>query len=55
MKNEIKRLVQTILIISLVLGIPFLIAAIFTGFGWDNSLLFLFSIILANVPEGLMT
>lgn len=40
--------------IALILGTAFFLGAIFSGYTWIESLIFLISIVVANIPEGLL-
>ncbi len=54
MKREIKRLIIIMAVLAGVLGIAFFILALTNGYTWQESLIFLISIMVANVPEGLL-
>jgi sodium/potassium-transporting ATPase subunit alpha len=54
MKQEIGRLIVYMAVVACVLGIAFLILALVTGSKWNEAVAFAISIIVANVPEGLL-
>ncbi len=53
--KEIKHFIQTITTAAIILGIFFFIIAINLGYQWLDAVIFLIGIIVANVPEGLLT
>ncbi|CAK9303887.1 unnamed protein product [Gordionus sp. m RMFG-2023] len=52
--REIDRFILLITAVALFLGISFFFIAIFNGYTWLDSVIFLIGIIVANVPEGLL-
>ena len=54
MKREIKRLISIMGIVASVLGITFGVLAFVSGYTWQQAVVFLISIVVANVPEGLL-
>jgi sodium/potassium-transporting ATPase subunit alpha len=54
MKQQIRRLILMLGTFAVLLGILFLILALVTGYTWIDAVIFLISIVVANVPEGLL-
>jgi sodium/potassium-transporting ATPase subunit alpha len=54
MKRQIRRLIFILGAFAIALGVLFLILSLLSGYTWIESVLFLISIIVANVPEGLL-
>ena len=55
MKREINRLMMMITISAVSIGIVFLILSLLFGFTWIEAVGFVIGIIVANVPEGLLS
>jgi len=53
-RHEIERLIKIMSFFAICLGITFLILALVNGYNAVESIVFLISIIVANVPEGLL-
>lgn len=53
-RREINRFIKIITIFAITLGCVFSVVSKSLGYGWTDSVLFLISIIVANVPEGLL-
>lgn len=54
MKREINRLIKIMAFVAITLGIVFFILAKVNGYSWIEAVIFMISIIVANVPEGLL-
>jgi len=55
MKMEIDRMIMILSVLAVILGIAFGIIAIFFNFTWVQAVAFAIGIIVANVPEGLLS
>lgn len=55
MRREIDRMILILSILAVILGIAFTIIAIFFDFTWVQAVAFGIGIIVANVPEGLLS
>lgn len=55
MKMEIDRMIMILSVLAVILGIAFGIIALFFGFTWIQAVAFAIGIIVANVPEGLLS
>lgn len=55
MKREVRRLILMLGIFAILIGIAFLIIALVVGFTWIEAVAFCIGIIVANVPEGLLS
>ena len=55
MKREVNRMIVILSILAVLLGIIFFILSMFNGFTWIQSVAFAIGIIVANVPEGLLS
>src|SRR6218665_582861 len=52
---EMTRFVQLVIVIAVCLAMVFFIIALTFGYSWTDAIGFLIGIIVANVPEGLLT
>jgi len=53
-KHEIEKLIHIMGVFAVILGISFFILALINDYTLVESVVFLISIIVANVPEGLL-
>jgi sodium/potassium-transporting ATPase subunit alpha len=53
-KQEIHKLIEIMSVFAIILGVVFFILALLNGYSFIASVVFLISIIVANVPEGLL-
>lgn len=54
LSKDINRFINQITIVAAALGISFAIIALYLGYTWLESCVFLISLVVANVPEGLL-
>eukprot|EP00759_Apiculatamorpha_spiralis_P037669 PhF_6_TR37470/c0_g1_i1/m.55175/K01539/ATP1A; sodium/potassium-transporting ATPase subunit alpha len=54
MRREVKRLVIIMTVFGAVIGISFLCAALGTGQTWQNAVIVLIGLFVANIPEGML-